>query len=164
MFTEGRTEARLWYTDREDTRDNVLFYFPSGLNSDSYMTALIGTVVPAVSDMSDCGLLAVDGGPWLVNQDAALFGTETAAQQGALFFTCTPDPDDHAGIIIPGLRSDLLLADGVTIDETAPDVAALITELLSTSPAAMVNPFDAALSAYESGWLRFVPTEPEAKG
>lgn len=164
MFATIRHEARLWYADGEDTEDNALFYFPAALDFDSYLTALLGTVAPAVSALSDCGLLAADGGPWLVNQDAALFGTETAAQQGALFFTCTPDPDDHAVIIIPGLRSDLLLADGVTIDETAPDVAALITELLSTSPAAMVNPFDAALSAYESGWLRFVPTEPEAKG
>jgi hypothetical protein len=163
MFATNRHEARIWYADWEETEDNALFYFPAALDFDSYMTALTGTVAPAVSAMSDCGLLAVDGGPWLVNQDAPAFGTETAAQQGALFLSCTP-PDDQAVIVVPGLRSDLLLADGVTIDETAPDVAALIAALLSTSPAAMVNPFDAALQEYAAGWLRWVPVEPEPKG
>lgn len=84
-------------------------------------------------------------------------GAAPVAGAGVFVFSCS-EPDSYAVVVVPSIRLDLLLiagpGAGVLIDQTAGDVVAFTSAMLSSG---LVNPFGVELVALESAFYQWRP-------
>lgn len=84
-------------------------------------------------------------------------GVAPVAGAGVFVFSCS-EPDTYAVVVVPGLRSDLLLTTGpgagVLIDQAAPAVVTLADVLITGD---YCNPFGVQLVALESAFYQWRP-------
>ena len=159
-FRQVQTVVRLWYRDREGTEDYARLCFPLTWGQEGAIDLANGAFAAAIGGLSDCIFSASDTA-FVYLDDSPPVGLaaapEVAEQAGTLFFLCDDLVTTRFELSIPGLVSAAYLPDGVEINRSQADVAALVAELTASGANACINPFGARLLSCDVGMRRYLP-------
>jgi len=159
-FGQVQTDARLWFRDREGTEDYARLCFPLGWGHEAAIDLANGAFAAYVGALSECRFCASDI-EFSYLDDPPPAGLAAAAdvadQAGTLFFLCDDLVQTRFELSIPGFVSAGYLPDGVEINRSQTDVAALIAELTATGGNACINRFGARLLSCDVGMRRYLP-------
>lgn len=158
-FSQVQTVVRLWYRDREGTEDYARLCFPLTWGQEDAIDLANGAFAATVGTLSECLFCASDTAfvylddPPPVGLAAA---SDVAEQAGTLFFLCDDLVATRFELSIPGLVSAAYLPDGVEINRSQADVAALVAEITAGGANACINPFGGRLLSCDVGMRRYL--------